>query len=184
MEKVFFLLSFILIHCISLSQTPIDRSTDGYSNWLYVNSDKALQVRYKQIKQESELSYFEVQFKINFDDPIFCVHPTCLGYLFVFSYPGIENDKHNETSYKFYNSFKGIYTLPSIIPIRMNFPDGSKRYLRKEGFYYTTSDNNNEIANTYLFNNCVDDILMNKPDYHRCKPYTSNFKESEAKTIK
>ncbi|MDO9038417.1 MAG: hypothetical protein Q7U59_08740 [Lutibacter sp.] len=183
MKKILLLLATLFIYVASWCQTPIGTMNNEYSNWLFVNSDKALQVRYKQVKLENEIGYFEVQFKINFDDQIFCSHPTCLGYLFVFSYPTLDNMKSIEKSYKFYNSFKGIYTLSDTIPIKLFFPDGSKRILREEGFFYTTDNNNTEMSANF-FSNCVDDILSNNPNYHRCKPYKSNFIESEAIMIK
>ena len=163
--------------------TPKEATNDSWSNWLFMNGDKAVQVRYRQVKQESEIGYFSVQFRINFEDPIFCSHPTCLGYLFVFGYPTLDNKSTIEKSFKFYNSYKEIYTLQDTIAIRLSFDDGSKRFLRKEGFFYTLANSSVEEPAIYLFSNCVDDILSNNPNYHRCKPYKSNFKDSEATII-
>lgn len=166
------------------SQTPIEKTNDGYSDWLFVNSDKLLQVRYKEVKREDDISYFEVQFKINFDDPAFCSNANCLGYLFVFSYPLLDNTENVETSYKFYNSYKKVYTLPYNMPMKMIFADGSKRHIRKEGFFYTLANDNTEMPASNLFLNCVDNMLSNNPNEHRCKPYYSNFKEAEAIIIR
>ncbi len=182
MKKIIFLAISMILCYSSFGQTPIDSKGDGYSNWLFMNSDKAVQVRYKQVKQTGDVAYFTAQVRINFDDPIFCKHSTCAGYLFVFSYPTLDNQKSIEKSFKFYNSYKGTYALPDTIPIKMSFPDGSKRMLRKEGFFYTTSTSTQE-QQAFVFDNCVDDILSNNPTYHRCKPYKSNFKESEAIVI-
>jgi len=183
MKKILFLAFSVTIYLTCFSQTAIDSKGDGYSNWLFMNSDKAVQVRYKQVRQTGDVGYFVAQVRINFEDPIFCKHSTCAGYLFVFSYPTLDNQKSIEKSYKFYNSYKGIYTIADTIPIKLSFSDGSKRMLRKEGFFYTTADNTTE-QQAFVFDNCVDDILSNNPSYHRCKPYKSNFKESEAIVIK
>lgn len=152
-----------------------------YSNWLFIKSDKALQYRFQLVKQEGDIGYFRVQFKTNFEDPIFCKHHTCLGYMLVFGYPSLDNEKSITTSYKFYNTYKEIYTRPELVPIKLFFSDGSKRLLTENGFFYTLSDNDTLKPAIYLFDNCVDDILSNNPNYHRCKPYTGpEFKETEA----
>ncbi len=180
MKSILLILSLLLMHSISWSQTPIGESNNGYSDWLFVNSDKALQVRYKLVKKEDKVGYFEAQFRINFEDPIYCSHPTCIGYLFVLSYPTLDNQESIKKSYKFYNTFKGIYTLPFILPINLSFPNGDERFLLKEGFFYTTVEDKTPIPNVYLFSNCVDNMLSNNPNHHRCKPYKSDFKEAEA----
>ncbi|MFY7965623.1 MAG: hypothetical protein ACOVO1_12055 [Chitinophagaceae bacterium] len=174
--------TFLTVQTLTNAQTSLPKNE--FSNWLFVNSDKALQVRYKEVKVENGIGYYEVQFRINFDDPIFCKHSTCLGYLFEFSYPTLDNQDMIKLSYKFYNSFKEVYTVKSLMPIKLNFDDGSKRMLRKEGFFYKLANSEVEEKAVYLFSNCVDDILSNNPNYHRCKPYKSDYKESEAIIIK
>lgn len=151
---------------------------NDYSEWLFIQSDKALQFRYKLMKTEKDIGYFQVQFRINFEDQIFCSHPTCMGYLLSFSYPAYDNQTNIYTSYKFYNTFKGVYTIPELVPIRLDFPDGSKRIPRPDGFYYTTANDKTE-QRAYVFYNCVDNILSNSPD-HRCR----DFKDAEAIVVK
>lgn len=184
MKKLLLTTGTILITLLSFAQNQIDNQNEGYCNWLFMNTDKALQVRYKQVKEENGIGYFSVQFKINFDDPIFCKHATCLGYLFVYGYPTLDNQKIIEKSFKFYNSYKEVYTLEETIPIKLSFSDGSKRFLRKEGFFYKLANSEKEKAAINLFSNCVDDILSNSPNNHRCKPYKYDYKESEAIIIK
>lgn len=178
MKRIFTLLPALLFFSFVWSQTPIE-ATDGYSDWLFVNSDKALQVRYKQVKQENEIGYFEVQFKLNTEDPVFCSHAICEGYLMVFGYPSLDDQSTIETSYKFYNSYTHVYTVPETIPVKLSYPDGSKRLLRKEGFFYTTVDNATELPANFM-SNCVDNMISTTPNDHRCKPYYSNFKDAEA----
>lgn len=156
-----------------------------YSNWLFIKSDKAMQYRFQLVKQEGDIGYFRVQFKTHFEDPIFCKHPTCLGYLLVFSYPSLDNQRNIATSYKFYNTYKEVYTRPELVPIKLTFPDGSKRMLTENGFFYTLADSDTPKPAINLFDNCVDDILSNNPNYHRCKPYSNpEFKEAEAIVLK
>lgn len=184
MKKILLTTCTTLIVLLSFAQSPIDNQNNGYSNWLFMNTDKALQVRYKQVKEENGIGYFTVQFRINFDDPIFCKHTTCLGYLFVYGYPTLDNQKIIEKSFKFYNSYKEVYTLNETIPIKLSFSDGSKRFLRKEGFFYKLANSEKELKAFNLFSNCVDDILSDNSNNHRCKPYRYDFKESEAIIIK
>lgn len=179
MKRIFTLLPVLLFFSFSWCQTPIDAAGDGYSNWLFVQGDKALQVRYKQVKQENEVGFFEVQFRLNSQDPVFCAHAMCEGYLMMFGYPTLDGSSNVESSYKFYNSFTGVYTMPENIPVKMSFPDGSKRLLRQEGFFYTTVNDPSELPAT-VFSNCVDNMLSTAPNEHRCKPYYSNFKDAEA----
>ena len=166
------------------NQVKAKTAENPYSNWLFIQGDKALQYRFKLVKQEGDVGYFQVQFKINFEDPIFCKHPTCEGYLLVFGYPSLDNQNNIDTSYKFYNTFKGVYTRPELVPLKLSFPDGSKRFLKQEGFFYTLAGSDAQQPASYLFGNCVDDILSNNPKQHRCKPYGPTFKEAEAITVK
>lgn len=178
MKQIFTLLPALLFFTFSWCQTPIT-SGDGYSDWLFVNGDKAIQVRYKEVKQENEVGYYEVQFRLNSEDPVFCAHAMCEGYLMMFGYPALDDQSTIETSYKIFNSFTGVYTVPENIPIKLSYPDGSKRILRQEGFFYTTASNSTELPANF-FSNCVDNMLSTAPNEHRCKPYYSNFKDAEA----
>lgn len=154
---------------------------EGYSNWLYLQGDKALQYRFKQLKEEDGVGYFEVQFRIDFENS--CNSAICEGYLAVFGYPTLDNQKNINSYYKFYYTFKDIYTLPEQIPIKLNFDDGSKRILTPYGFIYTLEDGGEQYPATF-FGNCVDDILQNQPNEHRCKPYQPEFKDAEAVVLK
>lgn len=197
MKKTLLFFALLMFVSSSFGQTkpankPINKpkqaaakpAENPYSNWLFIQSDKALQYRFKMVKQEGDVGYFQVQFRINSEDPIFCKHPTCLGYLLVFGYPTLDNQKNIETSYKFYNTYKEIYTRPELVPIKLSFPDGSKRFLKQDGFFYSLAGSDVQQPASYLFGNCVDDILSNNPNYHRCKPYQPEFKESEATVLK
>ena len=186
MKKLFLLFAGLVIFFNGFAQSSPgeQEETEGYSDWLFVQSDKALQYRFKLEKQEGDIGYYQVQFRINFEDDIFCDHPTCLGYLAVFGYPDLDNQTSVQTSYKFYNTFKGVYTRPDLVPIRLAFPDGSTRFLKQEGFYYTEAGSTEEQPNLYLFSNCVDNMLEGQPDTHRCKPYQPEFKSAEAIELK
>ncbi len=186
MKKLITLLVVALIFSSGIAQIQSDKnsSESNYSNWLFIKSDKPVQYRFKLVKQEGDIGYYQVQFKTDFENKIFCKHHTCLGYLVVFGYPDLDNQNSLETSYKFYNTYKDIYTREELVPVKLNFADGSKRLLKQGGFYYTLAGSTEEQPNINLFRNCVDDILNGMPDYHRCKPYQPAFKEAEAIVLK
>lgn len=156
----------------------------AFSNWLFLNSDKAVQARYRLEKTENGIGYFSVQLRINFDDTIFCSDAQCLGYLFTFSYPSLDNAESVYYHFKMYNTYKQIYTLPDLMPLKLEFDDGSRRMLKKEGFFYTTANFPNPQPADQLFYNCVDNILSGD-GRHRCSGGWRNiYKESEATILK
>jgi hypothetical protein len=181
MKRIMLLTFLIILSYTSYCQTPIDASNEGFSNWLFIRSDNALQIRYKQIKQEGEVGYYSVQLRINFEDKIFCDDPICLGYYLVYEYPSLDGSNMIKKSFKFFNTYKSIYTLEEPIAIKLSFPDGSKRILRKEGWFYTVPDSNLENK-LYLGLDCVVKILSNRPDSNRCKD--DGYVEKEAIVIK
>ena len=166
------------------NSTPNSKNTEAdYSDWLFIKSDKALQVRYKLVKQEGEIGQYSVQFRINFEDEIFCKSETCKGYLLTFGYPDLNGIKNIYSHYKFYNTFKGIYTYPKLIPIKTSFNDGSKRFLTKQGFSFTTKNSTEERA-ANLFDNCVDIITTREPiSKCNCVAWKKMFVEAEAETL-
>jgi hypothetical protein len=138
-----------------------------FSNWLFVQSDKALQVRYREDSRQNSIGSFMVEFRIAFDDGIFCSSPDCKGYYLTFAYPTLDNQTNEQSFFKFYNSFRGIYKLPNPMKLKMEFPDGSKRHLKENGFYYSNSGSDELFFASMLFSNCVDNILASS-DYSRC----------------
>ncbi len=156
-----------------------------YSKWLFILSDNALQYRFRQIKVVEDSADFEVQFRINFEDKIFCDHPNCLGYTLAF---GVPNKEMNGTKYyhfKFFNSFKGVFTLPNPIRLRMKFPDGSYRFLTANGFMYSNSTGDRTGASEPFYD-CVDQINKNPNVSNRCegaRAWRDIFIEEKAITI-
>jgi len=156
-----------------------------FSDWLFIQSDNALQFRMRRVKDIGDTSEFEVQFRINFEDPIFCSHPDCKGYVLAFGVPSLDRKQTIFYHYKFYNSFKGIYTMPVNIKVQMNFPDGYYRFLtKKDGFMYSSSTGD-KTGFFELFYNCVDQINTNPNVSNRCGPggYRNIFIESKAVVV-
>ncbi|MEP2131019.1 MAG: hypothetical protein ABJ333_12835 [Algoriphagus sp.] len=138
-----------------------------FSNWLFVQSDKALQVRYREDSRQNGVGSFTVEFRIAFDDKIYCSLSDCLGYYLTFAYPTLDNQTSVRSFFKFYNSFRGVYTLPNPMLLKMEFSDGSKRVLKENGFYYSEAGSENLFFAGMLFSSCVDNILASS-DYSRC----------------
>ncbi|PKP25576.1 MAG: hypothetical protein CVU03_07610 [Bacteroidetes bacterium HGW-Bacteroidetes-2] len=161
-----------------------NESIEDYSNWLFISSDKDMQVRYKLEKQEGNIGYFSVQFRINFEDKSSCYSSNCEGYYFTFGYPTLDLMNNIYSHYKFYNTFKDIYTMPELIPLNLKTRNGSYIYLKKEGFFFMF--NNNELQ-ANMFYNCVDEILSGNALKNRCSgpgSYRNIYEDSKAISIK
>lgn len=164
------------------TSTSILENIDEYSNWAFILSDKAMQVRYKLEKQEGDIGYFSVQFRINFQDEIYCKSTECEGYLLTFGYPTFDGMNNVYSHYKFYNSYKAIYTMPELMPLKLLTRQGGKIYLKKEGFFFMF--NNNEMFAGDLFYNCVDEILNNSSENRCTGSYRNIYDESKAIVLK
>jgi len=136
-----------------------------FSDWLTIkNPYYAMQIRYKLEKQEGTIGYFRAQMRIDFDDNERCKEARCQGYALSFGYPKPDNESNfTYLNYKFYYSYTNIYTIPDLIPINLSLPDGTKRMLKKDGFYLTTKSNSNETDLRYYFDKAVDLILEGSP---------------------
>ncbi len=149
------------------------------SDWItFKNPYDALQIRYKLEKTEENIGYYQVQFRINYDEPSLCKDTRCLGYALCFGYPMLNDKDANYLHYKFYFPYKEIYTVPELIPIKLSLPDGSKRMLRQDGFYYTVKDGTDEIDLQYYFIKSASSILEGSPIKF------NNFIESKAIILK
>ena len=161
------------------TKTSTPQQNTEYSDWGTVkNPYYSMQVRYKLEKEVGDVSYFSAQLRVNFEDyDGYEGTERCLGYLVCFGIPTLDDLDYNYLHYKFFYSYKQIYTMPDLIPIKMSFPDGSQRMLKKDGFYYKAKDSNQEIYFSY-FDKSVDLILNGYPI--TCK----NFVEAKAIILK
>lgn len=89
----------------------------SYGDWLFVQSDKALQSRMALVRTEGDTHYVRVQYRIAGDDPIHCTSSECEGYILHAQMVQPEKEWH----LYFPNSFIGsIYTLPDVLPIELD----------------------------------------------------------------
>jgi hypothetical protein len=154
---------------------------EEFTDWLFINSDKAIQVRYKLEKMEGDIGYFIIQFRINFEDEIFCKSLKCEGYYFTYGYPDLNLFNSIYSHYKFYNTFKGIYSMPGLIPLKLKTRNGNDIYMKKDGFYFMFNNNELQFSMSY---SCVDEIL-NSNNLNRCTgSYRDIYDESKAIIIK
>lgn len=149
-----------------------------YSDWLTIkNPYYAMQIRYKLEKQEGDIGYFKTQMRIDFEDKDRCKDERCLGYAVCFGYPDLVQSGYIYLHYKFYFSYKEIYTMPNLLPIKISFSNGSQTVLKKDGFYTKLPASNQEVDARYLFDKSADLILTGSPLKF------NNFIESKAVTL-
>lgn len=149
------------------------------SDWnTFKNPYEALQVRFILEKQEGDIGYYKTQFRINYEEPTRCTDPRCLGYALSFGYPISDEKEITYLHFKIYYPYNEVYTVPELIPIKLSFPDGSKRMLKQDGFYYTENDGAEAVYLQYYFIKSADLILQGSPLKFK------NFIESEAIILK
>lgn len=123
-----------------------DSELDWKDNWLFVQSDKAVQYRLAKVREEGSHFIFRIQYRVNSSDPIY--HPASQGYhLF----------KHTDNGVKYYvyfpASFEGvnrIYELEDEIALFVNGTDVEWDETRNELVYHNWMD----LPSSY--SSCVD----------------------------
>lgn len=167
-KNILTLLSLIVIAFKVSSQT-----LPQYSQWLFVQSDKALQYRIAVIKQEGTNASLQLQFRVNNEDQVFCKSALCDGMLLSLENVNVGDEKSTNYSFIFEKGFVGlnnIYTWPQLITTELKtWPDGSKRYFSfTKGIVYTKPGDNTEF-HANVPNCCVDIRLAANPNDHRCE---------------
>lgn len=176
MKKI---VSILLLTVTGLFAQNNAQINSTYSDWLtFKNPYDAMQVRYSLEKQEGDIGYFKIQFRVNYEDPDHCQDVRCLGYALCLGWPQLNEEDIVYMHYKFYYSYKEIYTIPDLFPMKLSFPDGSKRMLKQDGFYYTVNDASEEVYLQYFLIKSADLILEGSPLRFK------NFIESEAIVLK
>ena len=157
---------------------PAEKQTHAFGEWRFVQSDKALQYRFRKEKQEGDLLYLKMQFRLNKSDEIFCRTPECKGYYFFFNFANeyVQIDNH----YMVYNTFEKIENLPQTIILKLIKDQYGSQYwddLKNALFY-----KNNVSGETRKLDigwSCVDNILDNSTS-NRC----NSFKKENAEVLK
>lgn len=158
------------------SQTTSPTNTKGNSNatygdkWYFIHSDKALQYRMKLARTDGDWGYLKVQVRINKNDPIFCTHPNCEGYLWFMQFKK-EDGTSSEHHYFFYNSYDSIYELPFEIPVSLKpYQWGIKPYWNDEKKMVMYEDLNGDEKYAYVIWNCVHTRTRNEK-YTNCREF-------------
>lgn len=168
MRKLIVLFGLILSSAVAVSGQETPKKPDvpsptptviDYTEWLFVQSDKALQYRLGVAKKEGTLHYLQLQFKVKSDDEIHCRGAECDGYVLYLSH-AIDGGGAETVKYHLYfdASFVGdkIYIFPNLIPIELKtWEDGSKRFLDKHRGLLA-SHPNGFVERAQYFYNCVD----------------------------
>ena len=151
----------------------------SYGEWQFVQSDKAIQYRFKKEKQEADLLFLKMQFRLNKTDEIFCATSDCLGYLWFFNFSNdyVKIDNH----YMVYNSFEGIKDVPQTIIIKLMKYEDAEVYWNETDKAVMRKDNyTGDVKKLALGWSCVDNILASNSS-HRC---SSNFNKEQAEILK
>ena len=169
MKSVFF---SILFFALTINNANSQLQPE-YSQWLFVQSDKALQYRIAVVKKEGNVATLQLQFRVNNEDGVYCKSELCNGMLLSLSNLNAGDTESTKYSFIFEKSFVGlnnIYTWPVFLTTELKtWPDGSKRYLSlTKGIVYTTADSDFE-QNADVPYCCVDVRLTHNPDQHRCE---------------
>ena len=178
MKKHFYLLSILALVFINVGA----QTQPKYTDWLFIQSDKALQYRMAVVKQVGDVASLQFQFRVNNEDEVFCKSSMCDGMLLVLSNTNVGDSKSTNYSFVFEKSFVGvnnIYTWPTLLTTELKtWPDGSKRFLsQKRGVVYTVA--NSTIEQTaYVPSCCVDVILAGRPNEHRCTSRDFSFEKA------
>ncbi len=176
MKKTLIILLLFTSGLFSQNTTKTDTE---YSDWAtFKNPYEALQIRYKLEKQDGDVGYYRAQLRINYDEPTRCVDTRCMGYALTFGLPQLNESDVVYLHYKIYYPYNEIYTISDLIAMKLSFPDGSKRMLKKDGFYFAVNDNTEPVSLDYFFIKSADLILEGSPLRFK------NFVESEAITLK
>ncbi len=143
-----------------------------YTDWFFVQGDKALQYRFAEAKKEGTVSYLQMQFRVNSNDEVDCKGVQCDGYVLSMNHDNIARTATVRYHLYFAPSFTGskIYSFAELVPIELKtWEDGSKRYIdKKRGILVSYPDGGWERA--MYFDNCVDFKLKNEPKT-RCTDY-------------
>jgi len=171
-------LIFLLLLSTGLSAQNNAKTNSDYTDWItFKNPYEALQIRYKLEKQDGDVGYFQAQIRINYDEPTRCVDPRCMGYALSFGLPQLNDKDVVYLHYKIYYPYNEIHTIPDLIPMKLTFPDGSKRMLKQDGFYFAVNESAEPVYLDYFFIKSADIILEGSPLNFK------NFVESEAVTL-
>lgn len=150
-----------------------------WSQWLFVQSDKALQYRFSRVSGTGEGIYqIKIQYRINKTDDIYCSDANCNGYIYWGGFYSLDGRGYSK-EYRLYfsNNFKGntsgmqgVYTLPETIPIEVKtFSDGKRIWDEDEQRCYFILDNG--YKDVFRFADACVDEKLSDTDSNRCGFY-------------
>lgn len=182
MQKALFIIVIIIL---SATNTKAQTIT-GYSNWVFIQSDKALQYRVSVVKQEGPVASLQFQFRVNNEDEVYCKSSMCNGMLLGLSNKNVGDAESTKYNFIFEKSFIGldnIYIWPQLLTTELKtWPDGSKRFwTANKGIVYTNAGNDVQYHAGIPYC-CVDVRLASNPDNHRCDRF--GFEYAGAITVK
>ena len=154
------------------------KEIQNFGEWRFIQSDKALQYRFRKEKQEGDVIYLKMQFRLNKNDQIFCKNPECKGYYFSFNFANdyVQIDSH----YMVYNTFEKAENLPQTIALKLTSDQyGSQYWDEKQNALFYKNNASGESRKLDIGWSCVDNILENNSS-NRC----TSFKKERAEVLK
>jgi hypothetical protein len=89
-RQIFILVAVILMSLTAIrthAQTKEATLTEAdYTDWFFVQSDKALQYRFAVAKKEGTVHHLQLQFRVKSDDEVHCRGAECDGYVLYLSH--------------------------------------------------------------------------------------------------
>ncbi len=162
----------ICVFIVTVFTVNAQQKSDSFGNWKFVQSDKAIQYRFKKEKQDGDVIYLKMQFKINKTDEIFCKEPECKGYYFFFNFSNeyVKIDDH----YIIYNTYERIYDLPQTIILKLLKSEYGEQYWDEaEKALMYKEPNVAQPRKLEIGWSCVDNILENNSS-NRCSSFNIN----------
>lgn len=141
----------------------------AYSDWVFFQSDKALQVRSVLLSVDGAMASMRYEFRLNRDDPIFCRDADCRGYvLAAYNYDPDTRDATDRFSVFFPNDFSGVWTYPATVKTRFTtYPNGDRSFWDEHLGAAFVSAGGSVPRKLNLVEGCADNRLAST-DYTRC----------------
>jgi hypothetical protein len=178
MKKTLTLCFFMAILFSVNAQNKTKTKAELFGEWKFIQSDKAMQYRFRKEKQEGDVIYLKMQFRLNKTDEIFCNTPECKGYLWFFNFESdsVKIDNH----YMVYNSFERIKDFPQTIILKLMKSEYGEQYWDEtEKAIFFKDATSGESTKIVIGWSCVDNILDNNSS-NRC----SYFKMDKSEVLK
>ncbi len=155
---------------LAMLASPVQaQQLPAYSDWVFFQSDKALQVRSVLLSVEGEVASMRYEFRLDRNDEIFCRNADCRGYvLAAYNYDPYTRDTTDRFSVFFPNDFTGVWTYPATVQTRFTtYPNGDRSFWDEHLGAAFVPAGSSVPRKLNLVEGCADNRLAST-DYTRC----------------